>query len=114
MSDRAAAYQEQITGHDPSEGYVVDGVKFDGYQDGVLQDAKGPGYAQFVDSDGEFQPWYRGANALASQATRQLAAAGGAPITWSVAEEPAVEAIDNLFAARGISGINIIYVPPVG
>jgi hypothetical protein len=34
MPDRAAAYQEQITGQPVSHGYVVNGVKFDGYSDG--------------------------------------------------------------------------------
>jgi hypothetical protein len=37
--------------------YRVNGVKFDGYANGVLQEAKGPGYAQFV-RNGEFQPWF--------------------------------------------------------
>lgn len=78
MSARAAAYQEQITGRAAGPVYRVNGVNFDGYTDGVLQEAKGPGYANFVEN-GDFQPWYRGANALAEQATRQLAAAGGTP-----------------------------------
>jgi hypothetical protein len=113
MSARAAAYQEQITGVSASESYVVNGVKFDGYSDGVLQDAKGPGYANFV-TNGEFDDWYQGQNELASQAERQLSAADGIPITWSVAQQSAAEAIQNLFADRGISGINVVYIPPAG
>lgn len=85
-------------------------MKFDGFANGVLQDAKGPGYAGFV-RNGQFEPWYDGADGLASQAQRQLAAAGGVPITWSVAEPEAVVAINNLFASRGISGINVTHVP---
>jgi len=42
MSARAAAYQEQITGQAIGSVYRVNGVKFDGFADGVLQDAKGP------------------------------------------------------------------------
>jgi filamentous hemagglutinin len=113
MSPRAAAYQEQITGEPAGSVYRVNGVKFDGFTDGVLQEAKGPGYANFVEN-GEFQPWYDGAEKMVRQAVSQLAAANGTPITWSVAEESAVTAIDNLFAARGITGINVVYVPPVG
>lgn len=90
--------------------YRVNGVKFDGFARGVLQEAKGPGYANFV-KDGRFQPWYNGADSLVSQAQRQLAAAGGTPITWSVAESNAVTAINNLFADRGISGINVVLAP---
>lgn len=48
---------------------------------------------------------------MVDQAERQLAAAGGTPITWSVAEQPVVGAINSLFARNGISGINVMYVP---
>jgi hypothetical protein len=40
MSPRAARYQSQISGRPPGEIYIVDGVKFDGFRDGVLLDAK--------------------------------------------------------------------------
>lgn len=92
MSERAAAYQEQITGASPGSVYEVNGVKFDGYSDGysdgVLEEAKGPGYANFV-KDGEFVGWFQGEEGLVSQAESQLRAAGGTPITWSVAEPQA-------------------------
>ena len=110
MSSRAAAYQAQITGRSAGSVYRVNGVKFDGFANGVLQEARGPGYAKFV-SNGQFQPWFSGADGLASQAQRQVAAAGGTPVTWSVAEGPAATAINNLFVSRGISGINVVHVP---
>jgi hypothetical protein len=113
MSSRAAAYQEQITGQPASESYILNGVKFDGYSDGVLQDAKGPGYAWAV-KDGEFVPNYQGAQGLLAQAQRQLTVARGAPITWSVAQSITATAIENLFAANGLSGVNVVYVPPSG
>jgi hypothetical protein len=84
MSARAAAYQMQITGHDVTQGYLVNGVKFDGFANGVLTDAKGY-YAQFV-SNGEFVPWFSGQQSLVSQAQRQLAAAGNSPVQWVFAE----------------------------
>ena len=56
MSDRAAAYQEQITGVS-GKAYVVKGVRFDDYTAEGLVDAKGPGYAGFV-SEGRFQDWW--------------------------------------------------------
>ncbi len=112
MSARAAGYQEQITGRAGSV-YEVNGVNFDGYSNGVLQEAKGPGYASFV-KNGQFQPYFNGAQSLVDQAERQLAAARGTPITWSVAESSTATAIENLFAENGISGINVVYVPPGG
>ena len=110
MSARAAAYQARITGVPHGMGYVLKGVKFDGYRAGILLDAKGPGYATFV-KDGRFVPWYDGAGGLADQARRQLVAASGAKIEWHVAEPEAATAIGNLFADRGISGISIVVAP---
>ncbi len=110
MSARSAAYQARVTGQPVGSVYRVNGVKFDGYAQGILQEAKGPGYASFV-RNGQFQPWFNGADGLVSQAQRQLAAAQGVPITWSVAEANAVTAIDNLFMSRGISGISLIHAP---
>jgi RHS repeat-associated protein len=112
MSNRAAAYQEQITGRSGSS-YVVDGVKFDGYSDGQLIDAKGPGYARFVNSDGDFKPWFQGAQGFVDQGQSQLAAADGTPIAWYFAEEQAAAATENLFAQNDIA-INVVYQPPAG
>ncbi len=109
MSARAAAYQRQITGRSGSV-YDVGGVKFDGFADGVLLEAKGPGYSSFV-RNGEFKPWFQGADELTTQAQRQVAAAGGSPVRWSVAEADAVTAINRLFADQGISGIQVVHVP---
>ncbi|MGW1199545.1 polymorphic toxin-type HINT domain-containing protein [Streptomyces sp. NPDC002536] len=110
MSERAAEYQAKVTGVPNGFGYKVNGVKFDGFRDGVLLDAKGPGYATFT-KDGRFRSWYNGADSLADQAQRQLNAAGGKSITWHVAEGDAVTAMRNLFADRGITGINIVHTP---
>lgn len=64
-SERAAQYQAEVTGTPSGQSYVVDGVKFDGFADRSLLDAKGPGYEQFVDAySGSFKPWYRGADQL--------------------------------------------------
>jgi filamentous hemagglutinin len=111
MSARAAAYQAQITGR-TGQAYVVNGTKFDGLVNGCLTEAKGPGYANFV-RNGQFQPWFNGQDALVEQATRQLGAANGAPITWNVAEPEAATAIRNLFNANNINGINVVHPPAV-
>jgi hypothetical protein len=109
MSDRARAYQEQVTGRS-GQSYVKDGVKFDGMKDGVFMDAKGPGYARFV-KNGEFRSWYRGKSDLVDQATRQVNAAGKNQIEWHVAEESAANAMRNLLNSEGITGIRIIHTP---
>jgi hypothetical protein len=122
MSARARAYQEQISGHSADEAYWVGGadrksggVKFDGFRDGVLLEAKGPGYAnKFLDSL-EPKPWFKpsGAKALVDQARRQLGAAmkTGTPIRWHVAEEKVATAIRLLFKDKGVEGIEVVYTP---
>lgn len=112
MSSQAQAYQTQIAGV-TGQAYVVNGVKFDGVTaNGTLLDAKGPGYASFVGSNGQFQPWFTGQFSLVSQAIRQVGAAQGQPIQWSVAEPSAAMAIQNLFNTNGIKGISVVYQPP--
>jgi len=111
MSDRAADFQSKVTGQPPGRVYDVDGVKFDGYKDGKLLDAKGPGYEQFVDSNGDFKPWYRGAGELVDQAERQLSVAGDTPIEWHVAEEPAADAMRSLLQREGFGQIDVVFDP---
>jgi hypothetical protein len=112
MSDRARAYQERITGIRANVGHVVNGVKFDGYSGGTLIDAKGPGYAKFVDKKtGTFHPWYQGSQDLLDQASRQTQAAGNTPIEWHVAEEEAANSIRALLQDAGYHSITVKHVP---
>lgn len=109
MSARAAIYQSKITGTLPDVGYIVNGVKFDGFRTGVLLDAKGYGYAKFV-KDGKFVGWFsNGAKGLVDQARRQVKAAGGTPIQWHFAEESAADATRTLLKNNSVQGIDVIY-----
>jgi hypothetical protein len=122
MSRRAARYQQQISGRPVEEAYWVGGtnpkaggVKFDGFQDGVLLEAKGPGYAnKFLDN---LRPrvWFEksGAKALVGQAVRQLRAARGTPIRWHVAEQKTAAALRKLMDANDIEGLDIVFTPPL-
>ncbi len=109
MPKRARAFQARVTGR-VGEAFVVGGVKFDGFIDGVLLEVKGPGYANFV-KNGEFANWFQGAEELVEQARRQLRAAGGTPIRWHFAEESAAEATRSLFNRWRIAGIDIVVTP---
>ncbi|WP_052312930.1 Tox-REase-5 domain-containing protein [Corallococcus coralloides] len=113
MSDRARRYQEQISGHSADEAYWVGDVKFDGFRDGVLREAKGPGYANKFLDNLEPKPWFKptGAEALARQARRQLDAVEGLGIRieWHVAEAKVANAIEMLFKNKGIQGIRIVH-----
>ncbi len=107
MPARAAAFQAEVTGLPQGTAYRLGGVDFDGFTNGVLLEAKGPGYATFV-RGGEFKPWFQGADDMVSQASRQLNVAGGTPVQWVVAEPETATAIRNLFAENGISGVNVV------
>ena len=110
MSDRAARYQDQVSGRAGGAGkeaYVVNGVKFDGYETGKLVDAKGPGYAGKLG-----QEWYNGNEALIDQARRQVEAAEGTPIEWHFAEKEAADTARGMLQKENITGIDVIYQPP--
>ncbi|WNG59599.1 hypothetical protein F0U59_36450 [Archangium gephyra] len=110
MSRRAARYQEQVSGRPVSESYTVRNVRFDGYKDGVLLEAKRPGYAnKFTDKLAPKRWFVRNARKMVEQAQRQLGAANGTPIHWHVAEANVAEAIRLLFKHGGVNGIEVIH-----
>jgi hypothetical protein len=120
MSKRAARYQEQICGQSVSDAYWVGGVgrnsggiKFDGFKDGVLLEAKGPGYANKFDDNLNPKKWFApsGAKQLIAQARRQLDAAAGVPIRWHVAEKKAADAIRKLLENGKVNGIEVVHTP---
>jgi len=109
MSARSRLYQAQITGK-AGMAYVVKGVKFDGVRRGVLLEAKGLGYRNFI-KDGEFRSWFTsGRNALLNQAQNQIRAAGGKRIEWHVAEQEFADVLRKTFSDNGI-GIGIVFTP---
>jgi Restriction endonuclease fold toxin 5 len=113
MSDRSAAYQEQISGRPATWAYRVDGVDFDGYTDGTLIEAKGRGYATFI-RNGEFPRFFEVRHRAERQSINQRDAARGLPIVWCVAEPETVEAFKRLHKNLEITDIAVIHVPPEG
>ncbi len=110
MPARARAYQERITRHTSTEAYEVSGVKFDGYRKGVLLEAKGPGYAKFVDN-GDFRDFFSGRQSLLDQARHQATAANRVPVEWHVAEQEVADLLRRTFDEMKIPGIRVIHSP---
>ncbi|WP_275663281.1 Tox-REase-5 domain-containing protein [Corallococcus macrosporus] len=121
LNPRARRYQEQITGHKADEAYWVGGVgkdsggvKFDGFENGVLLEAKGPGYAKFFEGL-EPKAWFRnsGAKGLVDQAVRQSrkVRSMGIPVRWHVAEKAAADAFRELFKNARVEGIEVVHTP---
>jgi hypothetical protein len=114
-SESATGYQEQISGRPASEVYIIDGVEFDGYANGVLLEAKGPGYSSFFDATGEPQYWYRKSgrfDELMAQAENQsgIARKLGIPLRWHVAEREVAEFLRKLFLKDGFT-IEVVFTP---
>ncbi|HEY6312254.1 MAG TPA: RHS repeat-associated core domain-containing protein [Streptosporangiaceae bacterium] len=101
-SPRARAYEEYVTGRPVGQSYYVNGVEFDGYSNGTLLDAKGPGYWKMIQAS-----WSEEPAGLLGTAARQIAAAGGTPIEWHFAEEEAA----NFMRPLVPPGIRVIYNP---
>lgn len=116
MSESARSFQAQATRAPRGYAYRVKGggeeVDFDGFEEGVLLEAKGPGYAKFLDEALNVKPFFKGAEKLMEQAQRQLTAAPQSPIRWIVAEEKFAAALKNLFSFKNID-IEVVYLPPV-
>jgi hypothetical protein len=96
MSVRAQAYQMSVANVCIKMSYKIGNVKFDGADGMRLLEAKGPGYANFVNKYGEFYTWFRGNDALKNQMIRQADAAksvGFTGVDWYVAEEKAYQAM---------------------
>jgi Restriction endonuclease fold toxin 5 len=111
MSARALAFQVSQGGR-AGQALVLNGVKFDGAIGKSLMEAKSS-MAQFVGKDGAFQPWFKGADGLIDQASRQLAAAGKTPVVWRVQDAKTAGAIGKAFEGAGIKGIRIEVAKPV-
>ncbi len=122
MKPPARRYQEQVSGHSADEAYWVGGlntetggVKFDGFKDGVLLEAKGPNYANKFTDSLDPKHWFEptGARQLIEQADRQSRKVRGmgVPIEWHVAEQKVADAIRKLLGDNLIEGIKVIHTP---
>jgi hypothetical protein len=108
MSDNSRAYQKQITGAEDGMVYEVNGVKFDGYKNGTLIDAKGS-YGNLVDPNtGDFKPFFTGQQSITDQAIRQINAANGTPIQWYFQDYTTYQAYTKLLSG---TSIQLIYQP---
>ncbi len=111
MSEASRNYQRFITGAEDGMVYKVNGVKFDGYKDGVLIEAKG-NYFNFVNKNsGEFYKWFDGKKSLVNQANRQISVANGITIKWYFNDEISMNAVRYLFEKESVKGIEFILKP---
>jgi hypothetical protein len=106
MSPRAAKYQLQVTGTPAGQAFFRNGVKFDGFKNGTLLDAKGPGYGELI--NGRLAD--RIAMNVLDQAERQISAAGATPIEWIVAEKDFAIGLKSFFSDNNIN-IAVSWVP---
>ena len=113
--EAARAYQEQITGLPRGLAVSLNNVAFDGCResDGTMLETKGPGYAQFLDNNGEWLPWWSGKYDLIDEAVAQSATAGSRRIEWYVAEPRALFAMKRMILELGIQNITVLYKRPL-
>ncbi len=115
MSESSRNYQAQMTGAPKGYAYRVkqghEEVDFDGFDQGVLLEIKGTGYAQWITKKLDFLPNFKGRDKLLDQARRQFAVANGTPIRWIVAEEELAGALKKLFAFNKLR-IEVVHISP--
>ncbi|TSC21545.1 hypothetical protein FOF48_34325 [Corallococcus sp. Z5C101001] len=117
MSERARAYQAQVTGAPEGSAYrLQEGdtvVDFDGFDpvENVLLEAKGPGYEKFLKADMTMKDFYRGFGRMLDQARRQSRLANDTRIRWNVAEKRFADFLREAFQNEGLS-IEVVQVSP--
>ncbi|WP_233588100.1 Tox-REase-5 domain-containing protein [Corallococcus sp. CA049B] len=91
-----------------------DEVDFDGYDliDDLLLEAKGPGYAKFIQDNMSMKEFYKGFDKVLAQAERQFNVAGGRRIRWIVAEERFATFLRSAFESNGIQ-IEVASIAPI-
>ncbi|WP_342376178.1 restriction endonuclease fold toxin 5 domain-containing protein [Myxococcus stipitatus] len=112
MTESARRYEKQVTGAPDGFIYKVEDVKFDGFKEGVLLEAKGPGYAKFIPDAVENGGWYQGFRKIVLQAERQLDVANGTPVCWHFAEREAAEFVREILRNEGLGRIRVVFTPP--
>jgi hypothetical protein len=116
MSESARTYQAQMTSTPRGYAYRIkvgdEEVDFDGFNQGVLLEVKGPGYAQWITQKLDFLPIFKGRDKLLTQAQRQFALANGTPIRWIIAEEKLAGALKKMFRDTRLP-VEVVHVPPV-
>ena len=112
MPNSSWDYQACLNDGRGGECWEQNGVDFDGItKNGVLLEAKGPGYEKFVLDSGDLDPSQQVRDSILDQGRRQFRAAEGMPIEWHVAEEGPANAIRKLFKEEGVD-IPVFFSPP--
>jgi len=113
MSERAAAYQEQITGLPRGMAVFLNGVMFDGCRttDGTMLEAKGPGYEFAMTPDGGWKDWYGGIEDLKADLPRYSAAAGNRIVEYHFAEPRVAAFMSDYARSMGLSNIRVFHTP---
>jgi len=114
LSEAAQHYQTQVTGAPEGWAYGIQGpdglVKFDGFRNGVLLEAKGPGYRELLKRM-HGRRWFEGMDKMLKQAKSQLKASQEVPIEWHFAEGAVADIVRNLFRREGLDSIKVIHTP---
>ncbi len=109
-------YQEQITEIDSDLEILLNGVSYDGCRNIpggiVLLEAKGPGFSEKLEQDGDFIWWYKkGRLEVAIQMKKQSIAAGRHTVEWHAAEAPMAFYLQRLAEQLGCHNIDVKHTP---
>ena len=112
-SERSLAYQEQISGLPRGFEIKLNGVRFDGCreQDGTMLEAKGLGYATFLDGEGGWKEWFSRLQEMQRQIGDQARAASTRWVEWHFAEKEVSDYFKEYVREEHIDNVVIIYTP---
>jgi filamentous hemagglutinin len=89
-------------------------VRFDGRReaDGTMLEAKGPGYASFLDGQGGWRDWFTRLERMQSQMEDQSDAAAERLVEWHFAEQPVADYFRGYAHDNKLFNIIVLYTPP--
>lgn len=111
-SERAVAYQAQISKLRRGFEVIFNGERYDGCResDGNLLEAKGEGYADFMDKDGSWQPWFAKLRDLTRQMDSHAKKALGRIVEYHFADKIVADWARD-YAADRYPNIIVLYTP---
>ena len=113
MNSKPRKYQEQITkkkfNGDFIDEYHLNGIDFDGFENGILFDAKGD-YSIRTQIWGKFGMEAKISNDFLKEGRAQLSAAEGLPIQWHFTHKQEADFTRNLFKDNNID-IEVFHTP---
>jgi filamentous hemagglutinin len=98
---------------EPGLEVKLNGIRFDGCreEDGTMLEAKGPGYATFLNGQDGWRDWFTSLQEVQDQMEDQARAAAGRVVEWHFAEPGVADYFRAYAQNQNLTNVVVIYTP---